>query len=125
MDNTVDKRVMLATVAVVLISLGLTFSLLDIGKATQYAGVGSFFVGLVTLAMSAILFVKAVRSTKDTVDQSRVGEPSGSTSRTHDIASTSTYTTNYVRDVDLMQTGPNAIGFVSKHVDASKRQDDR
>ncbi|WP_328614560.1 hypothetical protein OHS18_42075 [Amycolatopsis sp. NBC_00355] len=48
--------------SVILIGLGVLLFTVDVGKASQYAGVGSFLVGLLTASMSAVLFIRTVRS---------------------------------------------------------------
>jgi len=60
------KKIMLLVVAVLLTVAGAVAFFVSQGRApaAQYAGIGSFLVGLIGLGMSSVLFVVSLRNTR-------------------------------------------------------------
>ena len=73
------RSVAVATGSLVLVGLGSFFALQDLGTAVKYAGIGSFFIGLIGAGMTATSLVLALRHAGDT-------EEKGSSSHEEDDA---------------------------------------
>jgi len=90
--------------AAVLVGCGVFFAFQDLGKANAYASIASFFLALVTAAGSVLSRARS-KSVKGADNKGEENQHQGHGAR-HIIAI----------DNDLVQTGDNAIGNVTKTV---------
>lgn len=91
--------------AAVLTGCGIFFALQNLGKADQYASVASFFLALLSAAVSVLSLARS--RPKDQND-------SGTEESQHDRRGT---TVNFAWDNEIVQQGPGAVANISKTVE--------
>lgn len=111
-----NRAVVLVVVSVILIGLGVLLFTVDVGKASQYAGVGSFLVGLLTASMSAVLFLKAIRTPPEPRQETPVHEQDDASSKGSATDRLTYYgpkvVNNDIRNCELVQPGDGANATV-------------
>jgi len=73
--DTWRKRIALLALSVLLAGLGVFFFLQDLGTATNYAGIGTFFVGVVGLAISTATLAISMPPPKPQTPPEVSGQP--------------------------------------------------
>ncbi|MEA5366461.1 hypothetical protein VA596_43505 [Amycolatopsis sp., V23-08] len=120
MRHTRWKALLLVLLTVAFVGLGVLFyTAIDVGRASQYAGISSFLVSVLTAIMSAILFFKTVASPKQ----------SGSSTEAYDRADApddlprstshggSKSTTIHISDCTSVQTGKKSVANINQLVE--------
>jgi hypothetical protein len=63
--GTRKSRIAVAVCSAALIGIGVFFAAQDLGTAAKYAGVGSFFIGLIGCAMTGSSLFLSIRTTRN------------------------------------------------------------